>query len=196
MTTYTYPPGRAYEPARMSWGMVPLVRKSSSMMSGATQVLQRPGGRWRVTLDYPEQQRKERSEVMGLFYALAGGAHKLALWDLSRPQPLGTIGTSGVTCQAVAQFAETIVLNASGMVTAGDKFGAGGQLFMAVQTVTGSGSITVPVRHMARAAISSGSAVTLIRPTTTFIPEQDAFDHPEGPGGICPAFSISLIEAF
>jgi hypothetical protein len=195
MTTYTYPDGRAYLPQQMEWGMQPLVRRANSVMSGASYVLQRPGGLWTVSLQYPAQRQSERAAIEGLMFALAGGAHKLELWDLSRPSPLGTIGTSGVTAQAAAQFAESITLNASGTIKAGDKFKIGTQLFMCIQDASGSGSIVVPVRHMVRAAISAGAAVTLIKPTTTFIPVSDSWSSPRAPGGWCPPVSIDLVEA-
>jgi hypothetical protein len=196
MTTYTYPTGRAFCPAQMTWGSMPLVRRSNSIMSGATQVLQRPGGRWKVTLDFPVQKRAQRADIVGIFFALAGGAHKVSLWNFARPAPLGTIGTSGVTAQAAAQFAESITLNASGTIEPGDMFSVSGQLFMCIQRATGSGSITVPVRHMVRTAIAGGSAVTLIQPTTTFIPTSDDWAAPESAGGWCPPVSIELVEAW
>lgn len=198
MTTYTYPDGRAYQPRRMTWGSRPLVRRASSVMSGASHVLQRPGGRWTVTMEFPMQRVKERSEIAGLIFGLAGGAHRLSLWDLSRPAPLGTINTSGVTCAAVAQFAESIVLNGvTGTLLAGDKFGVGGQVFMAVQTATASGgAMTVPVRHMARAAITAGSAVTLIKPATTFVPVSPEWANPSDPGGWCGEVAVELEEVW
>jgi hypothetical protein len=47
----------------------------------------------------------------------------------------------------------------------------GGQLFMAAVEglANGSGVMSIEVRHMTRAAIAGGSAVTLVQPTSLYI---------------------------
>ena len=206
MSTYTWPTsGKAFYLAGITIAQRHNQRMSTSELSGAIQTISLPGMRWSASLDFPKQTYAERAELEGWFSRLSGMEHRAALWDISRPVPRGTCNLSGVTASAASQFATSIQLNglgASKTVLAGDWLkvttATGAQLLQvaADATANGSGVATVEVRAMLRGAVSGGAAVTLDKPTALYILAQPQFAVPRGGAGICPPFSLELIEVF
>ena len=82
---------------------------------------------------------------------------------------------------------------------AGDWLGlATGQLVRVVAdaTATDAGAMTVEVRHMLRQAATSGSAVTLDRPTALYMRAEAGLTMPRQPGPAEPGLSVDFVEAF
>jgi hypothetical protein len=114
----------------------------------------------------------------------------------------------GVTASSAAQFATTLVLSGAGgtnTIKAGDWFRltlTNGlfQLLQATQDFTASGGVitmTDGIRPMLRSACSAGAAVLLDKPTALFvINERNGLMVPRGGGGMCPEFTIELMEMF
>lgn len=56
--------------------------------------------------------------------------------------------------------------------------------------------MTVEVRHDVRTAISSGTAVTLNKPTALYILTDAIVELPRVPGPTQPAFGLDMVEVF
>lgn len=82
---------------------------------------------------------------------------------------------------------------------AGDWMGlTGGQLVRVVAgaTANDAGAMTVEVRHMLRAAVASGTAVTLDKPTALFVRTEAGLAMPRQPGLVDPGMSVEFVEVF
>lgn len=207
MATYTWPTSsRAYLPQSITWRQRHNARMSVSELSGAVQTTSLPGMRWGVTLEWPTHSYAERALVEGLLSLLSGPEHRLALHDLARPAPQGSISLSGVTMSAASQFATAVTLNGCGNATTlkpGDWLrvttATGAQLLQVGNSVTAtSGGVMsgVQVRPMLRGAVTAGAAVTLDKPAALFVLAEPELSVPRGGAGICPPFSVDLIEVF
>lgn len=75
---------------------------------------------------------------------------------------------------------------------------ATGQLVRVVADAQASdaGAMTVEVRHMLRAAASSGSAVVLDKPTALYVRTEAGLSLPRQPGSAQPPLSVEFVEAF
>jgi hypothetical protein len=201
MAIYTWPAGRAWRPRSLYWGSRALVRSNTSALNGAAQAITLPGSRWLITMSFPAQRSAERAELMGLLVKVGGGEHLLQISDLGQPRPRGTINLTGVTASAAAQFAITITLNGCGnarTLLAGDKFAVGGQLLMCTDTATSSagGVMVVSFRHMLRAAVAGGAAVTLDAPAALFQLLTPEIGSQADPADRSAPMSFDLVEAF
>jgi hypothetical protein len=175
-------------------------RAYTAALSGATQTASIPGTRWQATLSMPAEKLANRP-ALEAFLAKCRREHRIALWNLARPTPLGTINQSGVTLSvAAAQFATSLTLTGCGANTtlkAGDMLGFSNQLLMAADDATASagGVMTVNLTHELRYAQSVGAALTLSKPTALFIQKNASSDFPRSPG-YYPAMTIELVEVF
>ena len=108
---------------------------------------------------------------------------------------------------AAVMLVDSVSLVAGGFITypspatllAGDWLGlTGGQLVRVVAdaTATDAGAMTVEVRHMLRAAVSSGTAVTLDKPTALYVRTESGLALPRQPGNVDPGLSLDLVEVF
>lgn len=200
MTTYTYPDTVDFAPQGFTWGVRSNDREFVSQFSGSVQTVGIPGTRWAAMLNFNNQSRTARAAVEA-FIAKCRREHRIALWNMARPRPSGTINTSGVTLGAdAAQFATQLTLAGCGANTtikAGDMLGVPGQLFMAAADAQadGSGAMTVLLTHEVRAAQLTGAAVTLVRPTAEFRLASKDIDFPFA-GTHHPAMAVELVEVF
>lgn len=204
MTTYAWPTGRHFVPATHELRVIDNTQRTAeSALSGYVQTTGMPGARWGWGIDFAPHTQAQRADVEAYLLRLSGRQHRVQLWDLRNPRPRGTIALTGVTLSAsAAQFATSIVLagcGASATLLAGDWLGlTGGQLVRVVSdaTANGSGVMTVEVRHMLRAAVASGSAVTLDKPAALFVRAEAGIALPRMPGNVEPGMSLDLVEVF
>lgn len=200
MTTYTYPNTIDFAPQGFTWGVRSNDREFMSQLSGSVQTVGIPGTRWAAMLNFNNQSRDVRPAVEA-FFAKCRREHRIALWNMARPQPRGTINTSGVTLGArAAQFSTQLTLAGCGANTtlkAGDMLGIPGQLFMAAADAQAgsSGAMTVLLTHEVRSAQLTGAAVTLVRPTAEFRLAGKEIDFPFA-GTHHPAMAVELVEVF
>lgn len=132
---------------------------------------------WATSISAPT----DRAENVGAFQAvmmqLRGRTNQLALWNMGRPVPLGTM-RGAMTMAAAAQGATALAISASGQggqtLTAGDYIGIGSGLTQQVVMVTAtatadsSGNISVTVEPSLRNAFAAGAAVTWDHPCALF----------------------------
>lgn len=137
-------------------------------------------------------------------YSVAGtapaGTVKAAVYVYAHSMPGGP-SAAQILIDA-AQFEQAGAATAyAGQATllAGDWLGLStGQLVRVVADATAAGNdaMTVEVRHMLRSAISSGTAVTLDRPTALYVRTESGLALPRQPGMVEPAMSVEFVEVF
>jgi len=147
-----------------------------SVQTGATQ-----GPRLGASLSLIPMQEADIVEMQAFAMKLRGKANRALIYNFARNVPRGTITTSGVTVNgALAVGATQLTLAGCGntkTLLTGDFLGVGGQLLMVVDgpyTSDGAGAMAnVVFEHPLRAAVSSGAAVTLTKPTCRMICTSD-----------------------
>jgi hypothetical protein len=175
VTTYAYPTAANFLPSRQSLLIKVNQQMSSSPLSGDVQVLTRPGSRWGWDVQLPQQLPSELAAVEAFLARLNGREHLITIHDHFRPVPRGTCNLTGVTTSGtISQFATTATLQGCGAtrtLLAGDWIKIASQLVMIVAdaTANGSGVMSIEFRHAMRASVSSGAAVVLDRPTSTYM---------------------------
>jgi hypothetical protein len=124
---------------------------------------------WATAIYGPTDMEIYGGAFQAVIMQLRGRTNQLALWNMGRPVPLGTMRGS-MTLGATSQGATSLVISATGQVgatlVAGDYLGVGSGLTQQVVMVTaaatsdGSGNITVTVEPPLRNAFTAGAAVT------------------------------------
>ncbi len=204
MTTYAWPSANVkHMPRTASLRVITNGRSNSSAESGVTQTVTRPGSRWGWSVAMPPMLDAVREDFEGWLIGLSGQQHRISTWDWKRPRPRGTCNLTGVTLSANAAAFETQVsltgCGASKTLLRGDWLGfSSGQLcrVAADTTASGGGTMTVPIRHELRSALSSSSAVTLDKPIALYILAEPNIELPRAPGRAQPAFGFDIIEVF
>jgi len=198
MTTYAWP---GWKVARFELRIVPNTRTFVGPYTPATQVIDLLGERWRARIDLvPTTDSIETAAREAWFDRLKGPANLFTLYNLSQPAPQGTISGAPTLSGAVAQLANTCVIQttAGKTVRAGDMLGIAGQLVrvMADATADGGGLLTVEFQPRARIAWGNGAAVTLAQPTANFmLAGTDGVPIPRLPG-FSDGVSFEAIEVF
>jgi hypothetical protein len=202
MTTYTWPAGQMFIPSAVTLRQIHNNQASVSPQSGFTQTNSLPGARWGWAIDFQPHLKDDRQALEAFLTRLSGMEHRLQIWDMRRPYPLGTLNRTGVTHSAASALANTITLNGCGASTtirAGDWIGLStGQLVMAAVdgTANGSGVVSIEIRHPIRTALSGGGAVTLNKPTAKYILTTSTLDFPRQSGASDPPLSAEFVEVF
>jgi hypothetical protein len=134
---------------------------------------------------------------------LRGKTNQLALWNMGRPQPKGTMRGS-MTLANTAAGATSLVITAAGQASKtllfGDYLGIGSGLTQQVVMVTadatanGSGVITVSTEPALRNAFAGGAGVTWYRPCALFRRQGSSSSWDYEPGGVVKGMSLDLLE--
>jgi hypothetical protein len=203
MTTYSWPSGRSFVPQRSNLRILNNGRENASPATGASQTVTQPGSKWGWSIVMKAMSVADREDFEGFLVGLSGREHRISTHDWKHPTPRGNCNLTGVTLAAsAAQFATSVQLTGCGAAKTlkrGDWFGfSTGQLVRVIADATadGSGVMTVNFRHSLRAAISSGAAVTLDRPTALYILTDAALEFPRRPGRAEESFGFDLVEVF
>lgn len=133
---------------------------------------------WRAGVTFDMLEASESGAYQALLMQLSGARNNLALWNLGRPAPLGTMRGSPTLSSAVAAGASTLPISASGQANttlkAGDYLGLGTanaqQVVMVLSDVTldGSGAGSLSISPAVRFAQTSGAAVVWDKPLALF----------------------------
>jgi hypothetical protein len=199
MTTYSWP--TSLKASMFEAQLVPNVRSFASPYGGAAQSIDLLGERWRFMIELPPCLPVQSGEREAFFTKLRGGAHRVSLWHMARPQPVGTMRGSPTVTSNAAQGADTIAITttASATVNAGDVLGlTGGHLVMAAgdATANGGGAMTLTLANRLRAAVSAGAAVTWYQPKADFM-MVDSGGVPIGHGpGVSGPIQVEFVEVW
>jgi len=140
-------------------------------------------------------------KVVGL--QLRGKTNQLAVWDIARPVPLGTMRGTMTLNSGAAQGATTLSIVASGEASKtllqGDMLGIGINLtqqvvmVMADATSDGGGIISVTVEPPLRNAFLTGEAVTWNRPKALFRRKDSRYGW-DNFSGQADGFVLDMVE--
>lgn len=186
------------KPSKATWGLQSNTESFTSPLNRSAQTVERPGARWKVTLEMPPMNNVDRGRLEAFLASLGGMAGRFTLWPHHRK---GSSLYSPLVNGAMTDFkslptkawpASTLVLRA------GDFLSAGGELKMVTADVTSDagGLAAVPVAPAFRKAPSSNSAVTLDKPRATMMLSSDEYSVSVMPGMVSDTVVISAVEVF
>lgn len=97
MTTYTWPD---FPVDQFEMRVQPNTRVFVSPFTGSAQVADYTGERWQATLGMPNDDNQTLAASMEAFFdRLRGPLNRIAMWNLRRPVPLGSIKDGGGNAQ-------------------------------------------------------------------------------------------------
>jgi len=186
---------------KQTWGSTRLDTKFESVFG--TQAVEVNPPLWTSTLESDQLNENVSGAWSAFIMQMKGQTNQLALWNLGRPVPLGTMrGTMTFNTTAI-QGATTLSIIASTESTktlkAGDYLGFGATvtqqvvMVMADATANGSGIISVTVQPPLRNAMAATTAITWDKPTAFFRQKQGAVSW-EYTETFASGFSLDLIE--
>jgi len=187
---------------KFAWG--PLRRDVNFDSVFGSQAVGVSAPKWRASI----AQSVLKDAGIGAWQALAldleGGVNQLALWNVMRPAPLGTMrGTMTLSANA-AQGAISMQIDAAGEVAKtllkGDLLGLGSGMTQQVVVLTadaqsdGTGRITVSFKHPLRNAFALGAAVAWDKPKALFRNISGTSPWEYGQGKVVSGIALDLVE--
>ncbi|WP_284459680.1 hypothetical protein [Cupriavidus campinensis] len=196
MATLEWP--ESLVPAKATWGLKSNTEGFNSPLNGSVQTVERPGARWKITLEFPPKNERERGQLEAFLASIGGLAGRFTIWPHGRPgnsmfAPLVNGSMTNFKMLPTKSWpASTLVLRA------GDYLAVGGELKIVTADVTSSagGLATVPVAPPFRNAPTNNAAITLDKPRTTMMLTADEYGVPVLPGRISDSVVISASEVF
>jgi hypothetical protein len=199
MTTYAWP---GFKVSHFEMRVQPNLRGFASPFSNDYQAVNLLGEKLVAVVALPSTGSVTEGQQREAFFdRLQGQVHRIAIGNLRRPLPLGTMRGTPTLSATVAQLANTATIQTTAGATllAGDMFNFGGaQLVrvMADATANGSGLMTVEFAPRARQSYPASTAIQWSAPTGTFMlkPGTDNVPTVWTPDGV-EGCSFELIEA-
>ena len=194
----------AFRAAQLSWGQQRRDLAFSSLFGSQSVELADP--LWAVSLSPPNLARGDHGAWQALLLSLKGRANQLALWNLARPEPRGTLrGTltlSGAHSAGDTTLAVTGGVGQAGAtLKAGDYLGLGNGtssqqllMVMADATADGTGLISVSIHAALRNDFASGASVVWNKPCALFRQTASKQSWRYARGLIVDGIALDLIE--
>lgn len=206
-------------PSKATWGLLSNTESFVSPLNRSSQTVERPGARWKATLEFPHMERDKRRRLEGFLAGLSGMAGRVFLWPHSAPVadlaavPVDATMALDFLSQSYQVNGEVVVNGslidykylptkywpASTLVMrAGEYLGAGGELkIVTADTYSdANGQALIPIAPPFRVAPANLSVVTLNKPTATMMNTSDEYAVSVMPGFISEMVVISLVESF
>lgn len=208
-------------PAKVTWGLQSNTETFTSPLNRSTQTLERPGARWKASLEMPRMDPDTRGQLEAFLVSLGGMAGRFRLWPHARPVSAIGVGASdyGVVLDFVNQSYQaqgspmvsaalsnykllptTYWPASTRVLKAGEFIEVGGELKMVTADVTSdaTGNAQIPVAPAFRKAPDIGAALVLDRPKATMMLSTDEFSVgvSEGARRISDAVVIAVVEAW
>lgn len=185
-------------PSKATWGLQSNTEMFTSPLNRSVQTVERPGARWKVTLEFPPMLETQRGRLEAFLASLGGMAGRFTLWPHARP---GSAAYSPLVNGAISNFKSLPTKGwppSTAVLRAGDYLSAGGELKMVTADVTSDagGLASVPVAPAFRSAPAANSAVTLDKPRAVMMLAADEFAVSVVPGRISDTVAVSALEAF
>lgn len=200
MSVITFP--STLEIASMTWEQIRNDMEFRSMFGA--QALEASAPLWGVTLTAAQIKEGDAGAWQALLMQLRGKTNQLALYNIVRPVPLGTMRGTMTLNSSAAQGATTLSIVASGenskTLLQGDLLGIGTgtttQVVMVVTDATsnGSGVISATIEPPLRNAHSGGASVTWNAPTALFRSREAPAKWQYQPGLTVSGVALNLIE--
>jgi hypothetical protein len=190
------------EKVEMTWGMKRLDAESRSVFG--VQAIEAGYPLWEVTLSSPMAPEVMSGGWKALLMQLRGRLNQIAMWDMARPIPIGTMRGTMVLGVAAVQGDVSMTIatdasQASKTLVQGDMLGIGigltQQVVMVVADATAdvSGNIVVTFEPPLRNSFSLSSAVTWDKPKALFR-RNDSQTSWKYTGHMAEGFNLNLTE--
>lgn len=147
MTTYTWP-GNIY-PSTSTLQWMDNSAKFVSPLSGVTRTVNRPGGRWRLTMQFQARRPSEMQQLEAFLFRLEGSTHRASIPDFAY-QRQGTGGgvtaspASVIRVDGASQTGRTLLTDGwtpgELVLKAGDRVSVNGQMLVLAEDCYSSGS--------------------------------------------------------
>lgn len=183
--------------AKQSWGQRRNDLEFRSSFGSQAREIAAP-----VWISTIEATPKRPTQWQALMLQLRGRSNQLAMWNMERPAPAGTM-RGVMTIGATLQGATTLLITAPGQagktLLAGDFVGVGSGLTQQVVMVVadaaanGSGVISVTVEPPLRNAFAAGASVTWSKPCALFRRNDSIAQWSREPG-VTRGMMLDLIE--
>ncbi len=199
MTTLTWPTLTRSAPRVLDWSLVPNTQSFGSPLSGAVQTVEMPGARWKASFMMENLTEADAALLQAFLVTLRGRAGRFYLFNFARSAPRGTASGTPLV-KGAAQTGNTLIIDGCAVgatLLAGDYFAVNGELKMVVANATanGAGEMTLTFEPPLRASPADNAAVTLDKPTATFMLANDELKWNTQPGKFS-SFPIDCIEAW
>jgi hypothetical protein len=176
-------------------------RVSAAPFGGSEQAVDLLNDRWLMHVELTRNSYANAQAIEAFIGALRGQTNTANLWHFARPNIAGTLAGALTLSAAAAQGAASVSINATTGTTlkAGDLFNVatptGGVLLLmcAADATSSAGVAAVTITNRLRVALSSGAAVSLVKPTATF--RLQATSHVGYSPGIADVVSLDFAEA-
>ncbi|MNM87654.1 hypothetical protein D3C81_998430 [compost metagenome] len=183
-------------PSKATWGLQSNTESFTSPLNRSSQTVERPGARWKVTLEFPPMKDPELGRLEAFLASLGGMAGRFTLWPHGRP---GTSPYAPLVRELMTNFKmlPTSSWPSSALVLkAGDYLSVGGELKMVTADVTsnGAGQADVPVAPAFRNAPLINGVVALLKPRATMMLATDEYSVTVLPGRVSDAVVLSVME--
>lgn len=158
---------------------------------------------WEVSIEIDRMSEESSGRWKVLLLSLRGRTNQLALWDVARPEPRGTMRGAMMLGADVTQGATTLPIVAAGEVTKtlvqGDWLGIGSGITQQIVMVSadaisdGAGGISVAIEPPLRNAFLSGAPVAWDKPKALFRRQESraGWDYDQV---FASGFRMSLLE--
>jgi hypothetical protein len=199
VTTYAFPTLLRAAPSSFTWGLQSNTQTFSSPLDGSMYTIEYPGARWAFTMQFPALEVADATLLEAFLIKLRGQANRFTMHNWARPTPRGTAGGSPAV-NGGSQTGSSLVTKtwtAGATMKAGDYFGVNGELKMCIadSTANGSGAMTLLFEPPLRSSPSDSAAITVTRPTATFIMTEPRTNWEPAIGGFT-SFSLQGMEFF
>lgn len=203
MSIITWP--ATLKPGELSIGQARFDMVETSDITGHESARLLGPPRWRASIASPGAAvPADQADLwQSLQLRMRGKVNRLALWDVMRPVPKGTLRGSPLLFSDAAAGATSMQMADFGSVAAGDWLGLGSgigtsQLVQVVESaVSVGGLLTVTFEPPLRRAYPTGTAVRWDRPVAYYRLTQETANWRYLPGGTLRAgYALDLIEAF
>lgn len=200
MSVITFPTTLQVE--KMSWGQQRRDMQFKSIFG--SQVVEASAPLWNVTIESGTLLEQDSGSWQAMLMQLRGSTNQLAVWNMARPVPLGTMRGTMTLSSGASQGATSLSITAGTgqagkTLKAGDLLGLGSgltqQVVMVVNdaTANSSGVITVQTEPPLRNGYSSGTAVVWDKPKALFR-RQDSRSSWDYESILSSGFKLDLIE--
>lgn len=194
-------PALSVQPNSVQWGLSAITQVHVSPLSGAVQTQELPGAYW-VTRIALRLQADDARLMQAWLARLRGRAGRAALWNMAAPYPVGIGGGSPVV-NGAGQTGTTLAVagapvSLSGWLKAGDFIGVNGCVHMitADATTDAGGAASLTIEPPLRSSPASGAAITLAKPTASFMLLDDKQGWTRGLGVPLYEFTLDFREVW
>lgn len=185
-------------PSKATWGLQSNTETFTSPLNRSTQTVERPGARWKATLEFPPMEANQTARLQAYLASLGGMAGRFTLWPHGRP---GTSPYAPLVREVMTNFRllPTYSWPSNALVLrAGDYLSVGGELKIVTADVTsnGSGQADVPVAPAFRKTPLINTVITLQKPRATMMLTSDEYAVSVLPGRFSDTVVLTAAEVF